>query len=1034
MTEAGQVPLRASSSGSPLGTAASARAHGASDPPPFDGSPGIRATTAERKLVTVLFADIVNSSALVTGRDPEDADQALLSILDLLTGAIGRYGGTIAQMLGDGVLAVFGAPSALEDHALRACLTAQDIANTARAGAGFQVRIGVATGEVVAHVIENGLWTDYRTVGESVHLAAKLQQRAAPNSILIGRETAELIPVGLTVEPADLLQLAPDMPPFPVFQLVGVRAARRTAADVVSAKAGPFVGRRRELEALRAALESAEDGVGTMVVLSGEAGIGKSRLVAELLRGCRHRLVHWPQAPIRRLGEPEDLEKVAATLAAVAGGPDAAANAAERAGGSLARAAVRELLELPVDDPVWRGLQPAERLPFAIEGLAAAVVELASGEPLVLLVEDVHWASPLMVRLLDTLAPLLGPARVLLLATSRPQTGTGWTAEGHDDALRLTLDALPSDKTREFLDRWLGRHPALNDLKAHVMARSQGVPLYLEESLRALETGGAIVGTPGDYRPGAAARTVDLPASVHGLLAARIDALGVDARRTLLSAAVVGPTFDAGLLRALAPVADAALAERLADLEEAGLITRTRLLPNLEYSFRHALIQEVAYGTIVRAERRTLHARIVAALRHRRDHDLPGRIDLLAHHAFKAEDWTFAYVYGRQAGQRAEARSRLVDASQHYTNALAALERLMPTRRNVLRRIDLSIALSTALLPRGVTGVDDRLTHARELATQAGDPLRFARAASLHAAFEWSHGDIEKAVRLSRQGLDAIGSSASLAVRVPLLIRLGGILAEKGLFREGCASVEEARRLLAPGRSLDLHGMAAVGLVVANGQRTRCFAELGEVEAALRAGAEGVDIAEESGHTFSKVYAHGHMGWTLILLGDPARSLPSLENALSLSELTRSYLHQPFIMGALGYAHVMSGSRDRGLELLEQAVRFYQHDPAKLWSQQVILWNAEALLHVGRTDAAIAEAGRALRLARDAGRMGYQARAAVAYAEALAVARPGGTDAARAFREAKAIAQRLSMRLLAERCARALAGMPAQNVLALGNR
>lgn len=1003
-----------------------ARVDGAAKPLPAGVSPGIRATTAERKLVTVLFADIVDSSALVTGRDPEDADQILLSILDRLAGTIGRYGGIVAQMLGDGVLGVFGAPAALEDHALRACLTAQDIVGIARADSGFQVRVGVATGEVVAHVIENGLWTDYRTVGESVHLAAKLQQRAAPNSVLICRETAELVPVGLTVEPAAMLELAAGTAPFPAFHLVGVRAARRTAFDVASAKAGPFVGRRRELETLRAALESAVDGVGTTVVLRGEAGIGKSRLMAELLRGCRHRLVHWPQAPIRRLGEPEDLEKVAATLSALGGGPDAAADAAERTGGSLAGAAVRELLGLPVSDPVWRGLQPAERLPFAIEGLATATVELAREAPVVLLVEDVHWASPLMVRLLDTLAPLLEPARILLLATARPESGRGWTAEAHADALRLTLDALPSDKTQEFLDRWLGRHPALADLKARVAAKSQGVPLYLEESLRALENAGAIVGAPGDYRPGAAATTIELPASVHGLLAARIDALGVEARRTLLSAAVVGPTFDVGLLRELAPVADATLADRLADLEEAGLITRIRLLPNLEYSFRHALIQEVAYGTLLKAERRALHARIVAALRGRRDHDLPGRMDLLAHHAFKAEDWAAAYAYGRRAGERAVARSRLADASHHYTNAQSALRELAPTRRNRLRSIDLAIASGRVLVPRGVAGDVEQLAYACDQAMALGDRLRFARAVSLRASFEWTYGDVDEAIRLSREGLEAIHAHETPETRIPLLVRLGGILAEKGHFIEGCDALLQALSLIPPDQRLGTYGLAAAASSVTNSQLTRCLAEMGDTAAALRTGDEAIAIAEDSGHAFSKVYANGHFGWALLLLGETERSLPILENALTLCELTRSYLHRPFIMGALGYAHVMAGQTDKGQELLGQSIHAYAHDSPRLWSLQVANWNAEALLRLGHIDAAIAEARRSLGMAQAAGRLGYEARATALYAEALMTARRDNAIVIETLQKAQSLARQLSMRPLRERCSRTLANVTGQ--------
>ncbi|HYG87991.1 MAG TPA: adenylate/guanylate cyclase domain-containing protein [Azospirillum sp.] len=983
----------------------------------------IQRTAAERKLVSVMFADIVGSSAMVSGRDPEDADRVLRSVLQVLTDAVDRYGGTVGQMLGDGLLAVFGAPNALEDHALRACLAAQDIRNAAlAAGSGFSVRVGIASGEVLAQVIANGVWSDYRTVGECVHLAARLQQRAEPNTALLAHKTVELVPVGLTVQPAGVFQLVPTVEPHPIFSLAGVRARRRTAADLVSADAGPFVGRQRELETLLAAFESASNGVGTVVVLSGEAGIGKSRLVGEAMRmlhGTDHALLQWPQAPIRRLGEPDDLECVAASLVPLADGCDRLCVAVEQAAGSLGLAAVRDLLGLPAADRVWNSLPAAERLSSAIEALVATTVALSQERPILALTEDVHWVGPVMRRFLDTLTSTLnGAGRILLVATTRSESGTNWSPGV--EAMRIPLEALPPEPTHEFLDRWLGHDPSVADLKAMVAAKSQGVPLYLEESLRALEMAGAIFGIPGHYRLGTAARMVQLPASVHGLLAARIDSLDAASRQVLLTAAVIGPTFDVALLRRLEPVPETALAGGLAKLEEAGFIRRSRLIPNLEYNFRHGLIQEVAYGTITRNNRRTLHANILEALRERRDHDLPGRAELLALHAYRAEVWTAAYVYGRHAGQRAEERSKLEEASQHYTNALAALKHLEPSRRNTLRMIDLSIALPRTLLPRGMTGVDDQLSRARELALSIGDPLRFARAASLHAAFEWSHGDIEKALQLSREGLGAVSGSASLTTRIPLLIRLGGILAEKGLFHDGCTAVEEARRLLALSHTPDLYGMAAVSLVVANGQHTRCLAELGESAAAIRAGMEGVDVAEESGHTFSKVYAQGHMGWTFILLGETERSLPPLENALALSELARSYLHQPFIMGALGYAHVRSGNREHGQDLLERSANFYRNDPLKLWSQQVIVWSAEALLHLGQIDEAIAEAGRALQLARDAGRMGYQARAAAVYAEALAAAQWHDANTVKAVKDAEALARRLSMRLVAERCARLL--------------
>lgn len=983
----------------------------------------MRRMAAERKLVSVMFADIVGSSAMVAGRDPEDADRALRAVLAVLTNAVERYDGTVGQVLGDGVLAIFGAPNAQEEHALRACLAAQDILTAARdVPSGFAVRIGIASGEVLAEVIEHHIWSDYRTVGECVHLAAKLQQKAASNSVLLSHGTVELVPAGLTVQPAGQLRLAADKDPFPVFALASVRAERRTAADLMIAATGPFVGRQREREALFAAYEAARDGFGTALVVSGEAGIGKSRLVGEALRALPddgRALLQWPQAPIRRLGEPEDLEQVAASLSPLAGGHGPLCTATERAAGSLARAALCDLLAQPVEDPVWDGLQPAERLSAAIDALAAAVVAQAQERTLIILVEDAHWAGPVMRRLLDTVTrALTGAARILLIATTRPESGVAWAPEA--DGLAIRLEPLAAPTTHEYLDRWLGPEPALAGIKEMLTTRSQGVPLYLEESLRALETAGAIVGLPGRFQPGSGGHQINLPASVHGLLAARIDSLGDEPRRTLLTAAVIGPAFDVGLLQRLAGLSETQLNRHLAELEGAAFIRRSRVIPNLEYSFRHGLIQEVAYVTSTRSDRRALHALIVEALCERRDHDLPGRVELLSHHAFHAENWPAAYMFGRRAGLRAVKRSRLVDATQHFTSAQTALEHLEPTHRNALRRIDLSVALAQVLLPRGLKGVDDQLERARDLALQVGDPVRFARAASIQAAFEWTHSDVDRAIHLCREGLAAIDGRSNLDTRIPLLVRLGGILAEKGLFTEACTILNEASALIPPEAPTSHYGLTVAGLVVANSQLTRSYAELGEVDAAIRSGEEAVDVAEQSGHLFTKVYANGHFGWALLLLGETERSLPYLETALSLCELTRSQLHHPFMMGALGYAKVLCGAQMEGLSLMERSMGMYRHDAPKLWSLQVAIWNAEALLHVGQAERAVPAAQHALRLSQDARRLGYEARARAVYAQTIGRTRRRDAEAMRMLTDAATMARRLSMRLLTANCEQAL--------------
>lgn len=970
----------------------------------------------ERKVVTAMFVDIVRSSAIVAGRDPEDADDLLLSILDRVTEAVPRFEGTVTQMLGDGFLATFGAPGAKEDHALRACLAAQDILSATRDEQGkplFQIRIGISSGDAVTHVVTNGLWTDYRAVGECVHMAAKLQQRAASDTAQLSRDTLDLIPVGVTARPMGSLRLSDEVEPMPAFLLDGARAVRRTATDLLSATDAPYVGREQEVATLFAITDSVEAGAPAQLLLQGEAGIGKSRLVGEFLRDPRSRrwtLLQWPQMPIRRLADPDDLEAVALSLAEqVAGraseeGVGWVCEAAGRRSGSLAGDAVRALFGLPGLDPLWSGLDAAQRLSLGIEGLVGATLELAApvpthdgvetdgegivGRPLLVLVEDAHWARPVMVRLLDRLAEALpgSGSRLLLLATRRPpplgpeSREQGWN--GRPGGRRMELGMLSPDQVQSFLAHWLGPDWSLVELKAQVATRCQGVPLYLEEVLRTLESSNAIEGTPGSYRLIDPLVVDKLPRTLHALLGERMDLMTLERRRLLMNAAVIGNTFDVGLLHALTRLSMPILSDTLAYLERAGFVLRTRLLPNLEYSFKHALIQEVAYATLTKSDRRALHARVLEALRHRRDADLPNRLDLLAHHSFKAENWPAAHLFGRRAGERAEGRSKLDDSSRHYANALAAVRRLPDHPRNTARQIDLLIALPRSLLPRGSMGVDDHLQRAIVMSRDSGDLIRYARACSMLASFLWTFGDLDKGIALCRDGLSALDARDDRRTRVQLLFRLGGLQTDKGLFLEALETFEHGSHMLTKSRPYDRYGLATVAQVHMGSLAARGLAELGRVGEAVETGRRSVEIAEESNHLFSKMFALTHLGWTHIICGQLKESIPALEAALSVGHAIHAPLLLPLVMGGIGYTSVLTGNHKFGFSMFESSFTLFQQQGALRgkphplgWLAQVQIWYAHALEVAGNRPEAITVARTALETALLTAQISGQAHA-----------------------------------------------------------
>ncbi|MGF7175016.1 ATP-binding protein [Azospirillum doebereinerae] len=1022
--------------------------------PPPDSMRPARAKTPERKVLTMMFVDIVSSSALVAGRDPEDADQILLPILQTLVQAVPRYGGMVAQLLGDGFMAVFGAPDAKEDHALRACLAAQDIVRTTVESdlPDFQIRIGISSGEVVAHVVESGFWADYRMVGECVHAAAKLQQRADPNTAQFSRDTLDLIPVGVVARPVGSLTLAKGVPPIPAFTLEGARAVRRTATDLLLSADAPFVGRVAEAATLFAMADQAEAGTPSLLLLRGEAGIGKSRLVGEFFRDPRSRrwnVLPWPQMPIRRLGDPDDLEAVALSLAvqltgsAEGAGPSRIADAAGRRAGALAADAVRGLFGLPAVDPLWSGLDPAQRLSLTIDGLVGAVLELASsggfdGRPMLVLVEDAHWARPLMVRLLDALAAALrgSGARLLLVATMRPpalrleSAPEGWS--GPQGARRIDLDTLDTGQVQSFLDYWLGSDWSLAELKAQVTERSQGVPLYLEEILRTLEGSGAITGAPGAYRLANPAALPPVPRSLHGLLAARIDLLEAEPRRVLLHAAVVGPTFDVGLLRALSSASGDSLPAQLAYLERAGFILRARLLPNLEYGFHHALIREVAYATQTKADRKGLHGRLLMALRQRRDHDLPNRIDLMAHHAFMAENWPAAYACGRKAGRRAESRSKLEDATRHYRNSLQSVQATAASRRNASRQVDLLIALPRTLLPRGGTDVHDFLNLARSLAEESGDSIRSARASSMLASFRWAYGELDEGLELCLQGLNALEALDSRETRVQLLFRLGGILADKGYFKRALDTLDSGSALIDATLARSHCGLATLATVHPWSVGARSLAELGRGTEAVAAGIRAVEIAEESGHAFSRIFANAHLGWTCLILGEIDRAISPLQEALSLCGAARAPLWHPLIAAGLGYARVMQKRHAEGFSLFEDSFATFRRQAGKdgrfhprVSLPPVLLWQAKALDSTGRHGEALDAARHALEASVATGQRAYEAHAGFFLADATlrrpAASGAGRTDGTELLKRAETLARQLSMAPLIDACGRRLA-------------
>src|SRR5713101_689541 len=501
------------------------------------------ALEGERKQVTVLFADLKGSTELIRDLDPEAAQTLLDPALQHMMDAVHRFEGTVNQVLGDGIMALFGAPVAHEDHAVRACYAGLAMQAALRRyaeevrrshGLEMQMRVGLNSGEVVVRAIGNDLHMDYSAVGQTTHLAARMEQLATPGSIRLTAATLRLVEGLVQVNALGRFPVRGLPEPVEVFELVGASAVRRRLQAAAARGLTRFVGRQQELAALQQALEQAGAGHGQIVAVVGEAGVGKSRLVYEFIHS--HHTQGWsvlesasvsygkatPYFPVidllKRYSHIEDHDETR-TIRAKLTGQILTLDAALQ---DVIPALLALLDALPDDSP-FRHLDPAQRRQRTLTALKRVLLRESQVQPLLLVCEDLHWIDTETQALLDSLVESLPTARLLLLANYRPEYQHGWGSKTYYAQLRL--DPLPPASADAFLQALLGDDPGLEALKPLLIARTAGNPFFLEESVRTLVESGVLVGERGAYRPGQALASIQVPATVQAVLAARIDRL-----------------------------------------------------------------------------------------------------------------------------------------------------------------------------------------------------------------------------------------------------------------------------------------------------------------------------------------------------------------------------------------------------------------------------------------------------------------------------------------------------------------------------
>jgi class 3 adenylate cyclase/tetratricopeptide (TPR) repeat protein len=997
------------------------------------------ALEGERKQVTVLFADIKDSTELIKDLDAEAAQQLLDPAIHIMMDAVHRFEGTVNQVLGDGIMALFGAPIAHEDHALRACYAAlamqaamQPYTEEVRRkdGVTLRVRLGLNAGEVVVRAIGNDLHMDYSAVGQTVHLAARMEKLAPPGSILLTAASLRLVEGLVRVNALGPLPVKGLAEPVEGYELVGASPLRRLQAAALRGLTR-FVGREPELAALTQALEQAGTGHGQVVAMVGEAGVGKSRLVYECLHS--HRTQGWrvleaasvsygkatPYFPVidllKRYAQVDDHDDTRTIRAKVTGHVLTLDEALQET-----LPALLSLLDALPEASPFQQLDPPQRRQRTLEALQRLLLRKSQVQPLLLVFEDLHWIDSETQALLDNLVERLPTAALLLQVSYRPEYQHSWGSKTYYTQLRL--GPLSPVRADELLQGLLGDDPILTPLKQLLIARTEGNPFFLEESVRALVETGVLVGEQGAYRLVKPLQELQAPATVQVVLAARIDRLPADEKRLLQTAAVIGTDVSWSLLQTIAELPEEALHSGLPHLQAAEFLYETRLFPEPEYTFKHALTHEVAYRSLLQERRRTLHARIVAALEAVGNDRLADQIERLAYHALRGEVWEKAVPYFHQAGARASARAAPREAVACFEQALVALQHLPDRRDTREQAIDLRLNLVSSLFSLG----EHRqiLAHLREadtLAVALGDQRRLGHVSAQMSNTLVAMGDNDRALTAGERAL-----VLATALGDPLLLaeantRLGHVYHTLGDYPRALDLLRQAVEALPEEWSRECFG-ERVGIALSVSVTSHTFllwslAEVGEFTEGETRGEAGLRIAEAAEHLSSLIIACMGMGRLFLRKGDFHKAVPMLERGLRLCEIGNISTYFILIAAPLGYAYALSGRVAEALPLLEWVLEEANRSGFLYDHALYVAWLSEAYLLADHQEDALALAQRALDRSHEQQERGHEAYALRLLGEIATRRHPPDVIHAEAhYQQALALAEELGMRPLQAHC------------------
>jgi tetratricopeptide (TPR) repeat protein/class 3 adenylate cyclase len=928
-----------------------------------------------------------------------------------------RFEGTIMHYDSQSFLALFGAPVAQEDHARRAVLAAWELRRDLQAqpllrealhSQALSLRMGLHTGLViVGQSAANPQWL-YAAAADSITVVRRLQQAAAPDTILMSAATWQLVQEEVDGEACGAIAVEEFPGAIPVYTVHSIARRRAGVAGRSVRSWRCFVGRERELAMLHARLERVLGGAGQVIGISGEPGLGKSRLLAEFrrsvsgkpLRYCEGHCLSYgriiPYLPVldllRQLCDVLDTDgpeamtaKVSQHLQAAGIDPDAEIPA------------LLHLLDVPVPPAQVSIRSPEERKSRIFAMLRQLMLHSSRQQPLLLAVENLHWIDATSEAWLASLVECLATASILLVVTYRPGYRPPWLVQSV--ATQMALSRLLPEDSLTVVQAVLQSTRLPESLLQTIIARAAGNPFFLEELTWAVKEQRSHLGALG------------LPDTIQSVLAARIDHLPPVEKRLLQTAAVVGTEVTVPLLQAIADLPAEAVYQGLAHLQAAEFVYETHRFPEHVYTFKHALTHEVAYGSLLQERRRALHARIVEALEALAEARVAEQVQRLAHHALRGEVWDKALTYCRQAGEKAIAHSAYREAMAYFEQALVASRRL-PARHDFLAQgIEIRLILDRIFLwlgdrQRGF----DYLREAAALARDLDDHRLLGRLANALTHYYWRMGDGDAASEYGQRALVHATASGNIFEQARAHGMLGTVYFALGAYRRAADMLRQSIAALT-GDLLHMRSGPIIDAVRSRSWLVWTLTELGAFAEGLACGEEAVRIAEAAGHRSSAIFAQYMLGLLAIRRGDLPQAIGLLERALAGCRATDLVLYWHGVALRLGVAYALCGRSTEALPLFERVVTIGgtpEEEP---------LLKGEGYLLAGNLEEASAFAEQALTLSRTGKARGHEAWSLRLLGAIALHGNPPEEELAEThYRHALALADELGMRPLQAHC------------------